>query len=367
MAYAYKRTITCGNATGSTQTDFPLLIKFDSSNVGTTFKTAGNGGHIQNTVTQSGGNAVTMPADLIFTSDSGGTTKIPWEVESYDGTNGVLWAWVKISSLTTSGATIYVFYDDATVSTQQNTSSYSPSNVWDSNYSLVSHLPDGSTLFANDSTSNGLDGTKTNSPTATTGQIDGAGNFVSSSNQYIERGSGFPTTKTDFTLSAWCRMSSKPSLSTLFQSSQGFGGVAFYVNNFNAVSALYPLVVDNRFTDFNLSASKTYYLVFTRNGTTLKVYVYNYTDSTSGTQSITEGGTEPARDGKYYIGNSVNGGPFDGWIDEVRWSQIDRGADWVATEYNNQSSPLTFNTIGAETSTGGTTTRYDLLLINVGT
>jgi len=35
-------------------------------------------------------------------------------------------------------------------------------------------------------------------------------------------------------------------------------------------------------------------------------------------------------------------------LDEVRYSNIARSADWIATEYNNQSSPSTFMTVGAE-------------------
>src|ERR1017187_5598006 len=74
-AYSYTRTVSvdhtkCGSA--SALSDFPVLVSISH----TTFETVANGGHISNTVTQSGGNAVTMPADMIFTSDAGGTTKI---------------------------------------------------------------------------------------------------------------------------------------------------------------------------------------------------------------------------------------------------------------------------------------------------
>src|SRR5665213_1586753 len=108
MAYAFSRSLTidhtqCGSSDSS---NFAVLVKLDSSNAGTTMKTVANGGHIQNTVTQSGGNAVTMPADLIFTSDSGGTTKVPWEIDSYDGTNGILWAWVKLATVSHTSNTV---------------------------------------------------------------------------------------------------------------------------------------------------------------------------------------------------------------------------------------------------------------------
>src|SRR3989338_5281148 len=40
---------------------------------------------------------------------------------------------------------------------------------------------------------------------------------------------------------------------------------------------------------------------------------------------------------------------WNGGIDEARVSNIIRSADWITTEYNNQSSPSTFYAVGAET------------------
>ena len=39
---------------------------------------------------------------------------------------------------------------------------------------------------------------------------------------------------------------------------------------------------------------------------------------------------------------------FSGILDEARLSNVARSADWIAAEYNNQSSPATFYTLGAE-------------------
>jgi hypothetical protein len=47
-------------------------------------------------------------------------------------------------------------------------------------------------------------------------------------------------------------------------------------------------------------------------------------------------------------------GFFDSRIDEVRVSSIPREACWIETEYNNQSSPGTFYTMGAEEATPAT-------------
>jgi hypothetical protein len=41
---------------------------------------------------------------------------------------------------------------------------------------------------------------------------------------------------------------------------------------------------------------------------------------------------------------------FNGTLDEIRISNTARSADWLKTEYNNQSSPSTFYSFGTETS-----------------
>ena len=39
---------------------------------------------------------------------------------------------------------------------------------------------------------------------------------------------------------------------------------------------------------------------------------------------------------------------YSGSTDEFHLSNVARSADWITTEYNNQSSPQTFYTIGSE-------------------
>src|ERR1700674_4833386 len=51
--------------------------------------------------------------------------------------------------------------------------------------------------------------------------------------------------------------------------------------------------------------------------------------------------------------NGGNRANFSGALDEVRVSASARSADWIATEYNNQSNPATFYIIGS-TDTSGT-------------
>jgi hypothetical protein len=134
----------------------------------TSVKTVANGGPINNTGTQSGGAAITMPFDLVFSSDIAGASKYAWEIESYNGTTGTLLAWVNVPTVSHTADTVfYMVYGDAAVVTQQNTSSFAPSAVWDSSYKGVWHMSD--TNFV-DSTSN-AHSLSSNSGTAATGQV----------------------------------------------------------------------------------------------------------------------------------------------------------------------------------------------------
>src|ERR1035437_8448915 len=120
MAFSYYRSLTidhtkCGSANSSS---FPVLVSLSDA----TFKDASHSGHVQSS----------SGYDIIFTSDSAGTTKIPWEIESYDNVNGVLVAWVNVATVShTVDTVIYVFYGDASISTAQNTGTKGPTNVWD--------------------------------------------------------------------------------------------------------------------------------------------------------------------------------------------------------------------------------------------
>ena len=81
---AFTRSLTIDHTqVPSTLSDFPVLVSFTNA----TFKTVANGGHVLGT------NMFT------FSSDSGGSSLLKWEVERYNATTGELIAWVKIASV----------------------------------------------------------------------------------------------------------------------------------------------------------------------------------------------------------------------------------------------------------------------------
>ena len=144
--------------------------------------------------------------DILFTS-ADETTKIPHEIESFNGSTGALVAWVKVDlNANPTNTVIYMYYGYSSASNQQNAG-----NVW-SDYKGVWHLneavSDESTAGTHyDSTSNNNDGTQHNNNDAT-GKIargqdfDGDNDYISvPSNSSLQ-----PTTVV--TLSGWIKLGS---------------------------------------------------------------------------------------------------------------------------------------------------------------
>src|SRR5206468_5697781 len=92
-------------------------------------------------------------------------------------------------------------------------------------------------------------------------------------------------------------------------------------------------------------------LTFDSVGTTHKIY-FNGSQAATTTDSTA---TTTDRTG-LTIGTAAFLGSFlKAKLDEFRISNIFRGADWIATEYNNQVAPATFFSKGSEQTVSGDT------------
>ena len=188
FSWTSRKTITIDHTkvSGSSNlTNFPVLISMTDASL----KSLGNGGNV----------GKNDGSDILFTA-SDGSTKLSHEIESYSASTGQLTAWVQVPSVSpVTNTVLFVYYGNASAANQQN-----PTGVWDSNYVGVWHFPNGTTLSANDSTSNGNNGSLVNGPTAAAGEIGGAVELNGSSS-YVSVGSLNETG--DLTISAWINTS----------------------------------------------------------------------------------------------------------------------------------------------------------------
>jgi hypothetical protein len=325
-AHRTKITIDRTKVPNTNQTNFPVLISLSGlSNINA------NG------------------TDIRFTSDDG-TTLLAREVESYS--SGSLVAWVKVPVLSTSVDTvIYMYYGNSGATEPVASSTYGSQKVWDdggsNNYKAVWHLPNGTTLTANDSTSNLNNGTLSSTPpTATAGKADGAANFNGSSN-YISRASQttWDWATSDYTVEMWINNTSDKQsgvqgplqIGKMIHNS-GTQYWSFGTKANGNVEWYYWNGAIQRVTGTSVVPLNTWnHLTMTVSGTTIKLFLNGNLEVTG-----TKTGTIPTDSSTPLILGANNSTYYNGLFDETRISNTARSADWIKTEYNNQSSPSTF-------------------------
>ncbi|MFW9964335.1 MAG: LamG-like jellyroll fold domain-containing protein [Candidatus Sifarchaeia archaeon] len=96
-------------------------------------------------------------------------------------------------------------------------------------------------------------------------------------------------------------------------------------------------------SDTNKDLYRWYHVVGVYDGTNTYIYVDGFEISSAANTGNIDATAFPL-----YIGK---GDPdfFNGRIDEVRLLNIDKSAEWIATEFSNQDNPSSFYSIGAET------------------
>jgi hypothetical protein len=329
-SWSYYRSFTAtssATAIPASQSNFPAVIDVTL----TSLKSTGNGGNVQSS----------NGYDIVPFSDSACTSQLPFERENYVSSTGELEMWVKQSTMNTSTVD-YLCYGNAA----QTTDLSSSTAPWDGNYKGVYHLnaPTG-TLSANDSTSNGMNGTIHGGMAASAGKIDG-GTLCDTDSKYIDLGTSFfNSTHAQVTFSGWVNITSWGTVNAIL------GGNGNSESMYNYVSLNWEVHTSGT----SGTAAKTtpstgawHYLVSTYDGSNATIYV----DGVAGTPVTATGNTIATGLGLFISGS---GGIYgtNGYADEFRVSDLGRSADWIKTEYNNQNSPSTFWSVGSEQSGGG--------------
>ena len=336
--WSYRKKITIDHTKVSGNlSNFPVLVSVSDPDL-----VAGGAGKVINADGR----------ELLFAAYDG-VAKLAHEIEVFNSSAGSLTAWVKIPSFSATSDTVIYLYFGSSAANQQN-----PNGVWDSNYRGVWHLPNGTSLSATDSTANVNNGNATQA-SAAAGKVDGSASFNGSSNR-IDAGNGSTLGITGpITMSAWVKATAFPpygGVSTIVD--KGFDGTreAYYLRlrqdasgvgldagSFDApswsdFSAVWPVV------NWNVGEWRHVTGVYDSLGF-WRVYFDGVEKAARAQANGAFSSTKNVFIGAADISGSVSRF-FSGAIDEVRISNIARGADWIATEYNNQSDPAAFLTLG---------------------
>lgn len=225
----------------------------------------------------------------------------------------------------------------------------------DGNYALVDHLANGTKLSATDSTGNTTAGT-ISGPTATAGNIDGAGIWGAASTDKIT--TNLTAHSSTRTYEVWAyrtgtgdgalgRITDKHTVSAEVETFQVGGTLNdqyAYGRTFSGGTADWEVALP--------SANAWHHIVVTYNSSAATNDPIFYIDGAVATLTADTNttGTANTNTDPYVIGNrgSDNARNWAGNLDEFRVSNAIRTAGWISTEYKNQSAPSTFYTVGSE-------------------
>lgn len=292
--------------------------------------------------------------DVRFSSDEDGVTRLACDVRVFETdnnpANGVADIAVKIPSISSStDTTIYVWYNKSGESQPVSSDTYGRNNTYDSGFLLVysmSENPASSAPQFIDRTGNGNSGTTTGNPTNISGvaadgvNFDGSGDSVAIPT--------LPPLTADFMISTWTY--SNASAVQLF--------VSFYQNpyldmrvdtNAGGTGLEWQAFSGSYFGGYHMRSNVTpsgwSNVTLGRTSGLNTLYVNSVATSTYANSEILPTSTPrlaSINSGGYY---------FNGYMDEIRVSNVSRSAAWVRAEYENlRPSGNTFVSAGTPVS-----------------
>ncbi|MBN1570660.1 MAG: hypothetical protein JXA73_22645 [Acidobacteria bacterium] len=363
--FAYRKAITIDRSkvgvSGTSATalsNYPILINITDADL----KSDTYGGYVKHS----------NGYDIMFRGLDAGVCGVPGtnscdlshEFETYNEQTGNLVVWVQIPSLNTisaaSNTVIYMYFSNGAIVDPLE----DPTGVWEGNFQAVWHMSDNaaSTTVAESTpvTAIGDGVAAADTDTLTTGgQVTSALSFNGTSDYIYQSNSTAISNPQYHTVSAWMKtgtasghkvvgFDSKQTGTTssnkdrhLYVGSDGYVYAACYSNKTAYVAVSTGTLTDNSW----------HYLVAHVNdfSNNLNLYV----DGTLN-QSVSVGGQCQDYNGYWRMGAYKNSGwpngsdgYYAGDVDEVRISSTIRDADWIKTDFNNQSSPSTFYSIGS--------------------
>jgi hypothetical protein len=363
-SWTYRKALTINNTGRGALTNFPVLVKLNSSRV--TYANLKSDG-----------------TDLRFTTLDG--TLLDYEIDTWNA-SGSSYVWVKIPTIqanSSSAYTFYMYYGNAGAADGQN-----KTGVWSNGYVAVYHLKEAAGNYT-DSTTNAINATTT-TVTNRTGDI-GLGacpTFVTT--DLIDIPDNAAWDNTSYTVEALYKptgagtvantgtgghpsdtypivtkgMADAETQAADVQFFLGHKSAGFAASDFeNIATGSDPSINCPRTGLTSIVTNSTYHLAQVVSGSSFhKIYVNGVNDiNNSSHETIirnpSTGGTNKVGIGCAFTTAPVRNGGIAGNIDEVRISNVARSDDWMAATYASiQDSVVSFSSgetiITTRTQTG---------------
>lgn len=346
-------SITGGIST--TLANFPALVYIQDNAL-----KIGNvcGDKVQYPTGNGGGLTAGTNYDFAFTL-AGSTTELNYQIDTYDQVNGILLAWVQISSLTSTNTSLTFYFGSASPT---HTAAFATS-TWSSDYLAVYHFSEGSAAATVlDATSNGRKLTQSNTTVsndeihvaAGMPVVGGGYSFNGTSSKIIQTSGTNPDITGKFTLSAWVYYNGTSSSDNKIISDElNYGhGYKMSVKSGKIETETRTTAnpaPGNLLQTGTVSSATWTYIQGEYDGTKFINFVNGTASATTGTGYAPEAGNVISL-GVDYLSSSSSTNFYNGYMDEVRISNVAKSADWIKAEYYNQSNPTTFTNYSGSVS-----------------
>ncbi len=352
-AYAVRYHITVDhtkvgtvNNTDQTAFTFPICANGASNcnAIIANFATVANGGVIQHTVSCCAA-SVTVPADMIITTDDACTTQIAgWDFEAYDATTGSFIVWGIDNLSHTVDTVLTVCAGNAAVSTYQATYT----SAYDSHHKIVYHYNEGTSSTIHDSTIGAFNSTSAGASASPAAQI-GTGRDFSDGSKFSHAIATYPPQAAAVRMSAtWFNLNGKTGVMEFISWGTNSSGQrwSFFWNNGDG--KMYLETAGAMFASIPYTTDAVWHHLawVLPAGCSNANCVLMYLDGASVSTSFTAGALSTGNtEFDVNLAAGANADTYIGLIDESGVDDIDRSADWIKTLYNSQHSPGTFLSI----------------------
>ena len=335
-SFPYRMDLTLSGYTGSTTlTDFPALVSLSSSISGFSY----------NGFLDGDGDGVRTGGDLRFFAASG--QELAYEIADWN-TSGTSDIWVKVPTISGTNTEITAAWGKSGTETMPDYATNDP--VWSNGYEGVWHLDTISSGKTNDSSPQGIHLTVNGGATTTAGQT-GSGISLDGTDDDLEAlGYKGISGGAQRSMQLWIKTTANAKAIMHWGKGDNFKRWTFRTTD-SGLRLRTEITGGGRESNSAIGNN-----VWTHISATFPMNANNLNDIkfyVNGTQSEETSGSTSMPNTSVFdnllIGNDNSNRRLPGIVDEVRLSSVERYADWIKAEYDNQKSSQTLISYGSVT------------------